>query len=86
MNVGLQKKFGEKGGTLRVGYDDVFDSQKFTGESDLKEQNQFFKASLRFSQPTIKISYSRNFGNQKVKSIGEHKSGAEEERQRVKQN
>ncbi|HZV71057.1 MAG TPA: outer membrane beta-barrel protein [Saprospiraceae bacterium] len=85
INVGLQKKFGESGGTLRMGYDDLLNSQKFTGESDLPELNQFFKASLRFSQPTFKISFTQNFGNQKVKSIGEHKSGAEEERGRVKQ-
>lgn len=85
VNIGLQKKFGDNGGTLRLGYDDLLNSQKFSGVSDLKEQNQYFKADLRFSQPTIKISYSQNFGNQKVKSIGEHRSGAEEERGRVKQ-
>ncbi len=85
INVGLQKKFGDNGGTLRIGYDDVFNTQKFSGISDLPEQNQYFRASLRFSQPTIKISFSQNFGNQKVKSIGEHRSGAEEERERVKQ-
>ncbi|MFZ1677070.1 MAG: TonB-dependent receptor [Saprospiraceae bacterium] len=85
INVGLQKKFGNNGGTLRVGYDDVLNTQKFSGISDLPEQNQYFRASLRFSQPTIKISFTQNFGNQKVKSIGEHRSGAEEERERVKQ-
>ena len=84
LNVGLQKKFGDKGGTLRLGYDDVLNTQEFTGISDLPDQNQYFKAHLRFSQPTIKLSYQQNFGNQKIKSIGEHKSGAEEERQRVK--
>ncbi len=86
LNVGLQKKFGDNGGTLRIGYDDVLNTQKFTGISDLPEQNEYFKASLRFSQPTIKISYQKDFGNQKIKTIGDHQSGAEEERQRVKSN
>ncbi|MEO6131177.1 MAG: outer membrane beta-barrel family protein, partial [Saprospiraceae bacterium] len=85
INIGLQKKFGDNGATVRLGYDDLLNTQKFSGVSDLKDQGQYFRASLRFSQPTIKISFTQNFGNQKVKSIGEHKSGAEEERGRIKQ-
>ncbi len=83
VNVGLQKKFGETGGTLRVGYDDVFNTLAFTGESDLPEQGQYFKAYLVFQVPTFKIGYSYNFGNQKVKAKRERATGAEEERRRI---
>jgi len=85
INAGLQKKFGENGGTLRLGYDDVFNTLKFAGETDIPEQNQFFRASLKFSQPTIKISYSYNFGNQKMKARRDRETGAEEERKRITQ-
>src|SRR4030095_9060709 len=86
VNVGLQKKLGERGGTLRIGYDDLFGSLKYSATSDLPEQDQYFSASLKFAQPTFKIGYSRNFGNQQVKSMREHSSGAQEERERVKSN
>ena len=85
VNVGLQKKFGETGGTLRVGYDDVFNTLRFRGETDLPEQNQYFKADLVFQVPTFKIGYSYNFGNQQVKAKRERATGAEEERRRITQ-
>lgn len=85
VNAGLQKKFGENGGTLRVGYDDIFHTLRFRVDTDLPEQNQFFHADLLFSQPTFKISYSRNFGNQKVKAMRDRKTGSEEERGRITQ-
>lgn len=83
VNVGLQKKFGETGGTLRVGYDDVFHTLRFRGETDHTELNQYFSADLVFQVPTFKIGYSNNFGNQKMKGKRERETGAEEERRRI---
>ena len=85
VNVGLQKKFNNNGGTLRIGYDDLFDTRKVRGETNLPEQNQLFRVNLRFSQPTVKISYSKNFGDQKVKAIRDRKTGSDEERERITQ-
>ena len=83
MNVGIQKKFGDQGGTLRIGYDDVFNTLRFRADVDIPELNQYFKANLRFSQPTFKISFSQNFGSQQVKGKRERGTGAEEERKRI---
>jgi len=83
VNVGLQKKFGESGGTLRVGIDNIFDTQAYQDELDLPDQQEYYKAYLQFSQPTLKLSYTRNFGNQKMKEARSHSTGAEEEKRRI---
>lgn len=83
VNAGIQKKFDKTGGTLRVGYDNIFNTMKFVGEVDLPDLNQFFRASLQFGQPTFKISYSQNFGNQSVQGKRERGTGADEERGRI---
>lgn len=85
VNAGIQKKFGESGGTLRIGYDDIFHTLKFEGESDIPELDQYFLARLKFSQPTLKISYNHLFGNTKMKAKRDRKTGAEEERGRITQ-
>ncbi len=84
LNAGLQKKFGDNT-TLRVGYDDVFHTLRYSGTSDLPQQNQFFSAYLLFQQPTFKMSFTQNFGNHKMKGKRERQTGAEEERGRIKQ-
>ncbi len=83
VNAGLQKKFGEHGGTLRLGYDNIFNTLLFRFSSDVPALGQRFGGELQFTQPTIKISYSRNFGNRKMKSQRKRATGSEEERQRV---
>ena len=83
VNLGLQKKFGEQGGLLRLGFDDIFNTMPYRDELNLEEQQQYFSARLQFTQPTIKLTYTRNFGNQRVKGSRERETGAEEERRRV---
>lgn len=85
INVGLQKKFGKSGGTLRIGYDDLFNTLEFSGESEIPEKDQYFYAKLKFAQPTFKISYNQTFGNEKVKARRDRKTGSEEERGRITQ-
>ncbi len=83
MNIGFQKKFGERWGTLRFGIDDLFNSIKFRGKIDLPEYNLVSESDFDFSQRTFKLSYTRNFGNKKLASKRQRDTGAEEERQRV---
>jgi outer membrane receptor protein involved in Fe transport len=85
VNIGVQQKFGNKGAALRVGYDDIFGTQRFTAVSDLPEQGQYYSANLIFQYPTFKISYSQPFGNQQMKGKRDRATGAEEERSRVTQ-
>jgi hypothetical protein len=83
MNFGIQKKFSEKWGTLRFNVNDIFDSLKFQATQDLPEENIKAWADIDFSNRTFVLTYTRNFGNNKVKSARERDTGAEEERNRV---
>ena len=81
VNVGLQKKMNNNGGKLSIGYDNIFNTSIFRFKLDLPEQKQYFESSLQFTQPQFKISWSQNFGNQKMKAAA--KRAESEEKGRV---
>ncbi len=83
MNFGIQKKFGEKWGTLRFNINDIFDSQKFAATAALPEQNLKLSSDIDWSNRTFVLTYTRSFGNSKIKSSRARGTGAEEERNRA---
>jgi len=83
INIGVQKKFGDKWGTLRFSIDDLLDSNILKFSTDLPDQNLKTNNRLKFSPRTYKLTYSRSFGNKKLKSTRDRKTGAEEERDRA---
>ncbi|WP_020538471.1 outer membrane beta-barrel family protein [Lewinella cohaerens] len=83
VNVGVQKKIGANGGTLRFGVDDVLNSFRWRIQSDLPEYNLVSSNEVDFSQRTFKLSYSRNFGNNSLEDARQRATGSEEERRRV---
>jgi len=83
VNIGLQKKFSDKWGSLRFSINDIFDSFEFAGGTNIPEENLITRNLFDFSVPTFALTYSRNFGNSKLKSARQRAIGSEEERQRV---
>ncbi|MCB0598411.1 MAG: outer membrane beta-barrel protein [Lewinellaceae bacterium] len=83
VNVGIQKKLGANGGTLRFGVDDVLNSVMWRIQNNLPEHNLVSYIEADFSQRTFKLSYSRNFGNNSLKGARQRATGSEEERRRV---
>ncbi len=83
VNLGLQKKFSDKWGTLRFSINDLLDSIEFTGGTDLPEQNIRTRNLFDFSNRTFTLTYSRNFGNKELKSSRNRETGSEDERRRV---
>ncbi len=83
INLGIQKKFGENGGTLSFRVNDLLDSQKWTVITDVPEQNLNTNNTFDFSNRTFIISYTNTFGNSKLKSARSRTTGAEEEKRRV---
>ena len=83
VNIGFQQKFSDKWGTLKFSVNDVLDSIEFAGGTDLPEQNIKTRNLFDFSNRTFTLTYSRNFGNQKLKSKRNRETGSEEERRRV---
>ncbi len=83
LNIGIQKKFGDKWGTLRFNINDIFDSFEYNGGTNIPEENLNTDNTFDFSNRTFLLTYTRNFGNKKLKSARSRQTGAEEERKRV---
>ena len=83
VDSGVSKKFGENGGTLKFTVRDIFDSFEFSGGTDIPEQDLRTRNFFDFSARTFLLTYTRNFGNRKLKSSRNRETGAEEERRRV---
>ena len=83
VNIGVQKKFDDKWGTLRFNINDLFDSFIFDIEAKIQDQNVTTNNNLDFSNRTFLLTYTRRFGNKKLESSRSRKTGAEEERRRV---
>jgi len=82
-DIGIQKKFGDKWGSLRFAANDVFDSSEWKSVTDVPDQNLTIARNFKFSHRTFSLTYSRSFGNSKVKSSRNRETGSEEERRRV---
>ncbi len=80
VNVGLQKKMSKSGSKLSIGYDNIFNSSAYRITLDLPEQKQYFQTRLQFTQPRFKISWSQNFGNQKMKAAAKRADAEEKKR------
>jgi hypothetical protein len=82
LNVGLQKKLPRNLGTLRLSGTDLFWTSwaKYAYHNPELDLNTSW--ALRTDTRTIRLSYTRNFGNNKVKAA-KRTTGSEEERKRV---
>ncbi|MEM9849521.1 MAG: outer membrane beta-barrel protein, partial [Bacteroidota bacterium] len=83
LNLGIQKKLGDKGGVLRFNVRDLLNSILLTGNSDIPSQNFAFNSNFDFSQRTFSLSYATNFGNDKLKAARKRQTGAMEEQRRA---
>src|SRR5690606_33480741 len=67
VNAGLQKKFRSSDSSLSLGVDNIFNSQVWRMSAEVTELQQNFDGRFQFSNPTVKVSFSQNFGNRKMK-------------------
>ncbi len=81
VNAGFQKKMNKNGDKLSFGYDNIFNTVRYRMILDLPEQQQYFYTFLQFTQPKFKVSWTQNFGNQKMKAAA--KKADVEEKGRV---
>lgn len=86
LNFGLQKKLGPKAGNLSLNITDFSGPPRYRVSIDAPEHNLVTNASLRFTATTIRLSYTKRFGNTNVKEKRNRVTGSEEERQRVQNN
>jgi len=82
LDIGAQKSF-DNGSSLRFAITDLFESNRWDIETDLREEGFYVNRFYDFSVRTFSLSYSFNFGSNSVKSLRDRKTGSEEEQRRV---
>ena len=83
VNIGVQKKLGDDGGVLRFNVRDIFDSIRWQGGTNLEDQNFETFNTWDFMQRTYSVSYTRNFGNKKLKASKNRVGGSAAEQGRI---
>jgi len=78
MNVGFQQKLNGSWGTLKFSINDIFDSRAWKSTTEIPELNLNTVSELRFSNRTFILTYTRNFGNKKIKSSRKRQSAQDE--------
>ena len=84
VNLGMQKKFSGQRNTFSFNITDLFSTGVFKAYSLIPEQNLNTRFSGRFEQRTYKVSFSHQFGNDKLTGARERKTASEEEKNRVR--
>jgi iron complex outermembrane recepter protein len=84
LNTGLQKLLFGKKGTVRVNFNDLFNTVHFRGTSDFAGQYLIVKAS--FEAQRIVMSFNYRFGSAQVKSSRQRRTGIEDESKRTNDN
>ena len=83
LNAGLQKNLGDNKGKLSINVNDVlktFDFESYTDDPTLGFE---YRAKFRFFQRAVRLTYSRSFGNDKLKGNRKRQTGSAEEQRRV---
>ena len=83
LNAGIQKKLKNNAGTLRVNVTDILNSIYSRRVTNLPEQNALANGRFDFSQRTFRLTYSRSFGNQKLRGARQRSTGSDTERERI---
>jgi hypothetical protein len=80
VNAGIQKKFGNSG-VLRLAMDDIFYTYYWRVNTDLPQMNLNSRIRYDWHNQFVRLTYTRNFGNKKLRSV-QVQPGSEEERRR----
>jgi hypothetical protein len=82
VTAGIQKILPNNKGILRLNINDIFWTDILRWYTAFSTQQFDFQAKMKFEPRVVKMTYSRSFGNQKVKTTRQRR-GAEEERGRI---
>jgi outer membrane receptor protein involved in Fe transport len=83
LDIGVQKKLNGKRGTLRLTYSDILNTLQFKIAVNRPDQNLVLSDRLAFVFPAVRLTWSRSFGNDKLRAKRERSTGSEDEEGRV---
>ncbi len=84
INLGFSKKLLQQKATLKIGINDIFNTQKW--EQTALTSNLNLHTYRKWESRSISISFSYRFGNSKIKSARDRETGASDELGRIKSN
>jgi hypothetical protein len=82
VSLGVQKKFANNTGSIRLNVSDIFWTNMYRFQIDNEALNLHQQGRLRFEPRVIRISFTKNFGSNSIKS-GRRTTGSETEQGRV---
>jgi len=82
-NVGIEKKLNNDKGTFRFTLTDAFNTRNFVGETLIPEENLNVRRLFDLEGRIFNLSFSRNFGNNKLKRLRNKQSSSSEEQGRL---
>lgn len=83
VTLGLQKILPDNKGTLRLNITDIFWTNYTRWKTTIPNLNLDVIGHYKFEPRTLRLTYTRSIGNQKMKSTKNRTTGSEEERQRL---
>ena len=83
VDLGVQKKFVEKKSDLRLSVRNIFNTQDYSSTTSVPEQNLYLRSTSKWSNINFTLTFTHNFGNDKIKEKRNRTTGAEEEQGRA---
>jgi len=80
LNLGFEKKFTNS--SLRASYNDILGTNKWRWVTDIPDENLDSDLLIDFETRVFRLTYSRSFGNNKLRGKRRNQTGSEEEQRR----
>ena len=84
LDVGVQKKLRNQKSIFRLNTTNALNTMRFKSSVNIPEKNLFSSAQILFMHPGVHLTFTHNFGSEKIKSKRERSTGAEDEKDRLK--
>lgn len=83
LDIGVQKELPGEHGKIKVAVSDIFVGGNYRGRLDDPQVNFTYEGYYGFAERVFRVTYSRNFGNKKLKKARNRSTGSAEEQRRV---